>query len=184
VTTDSETAGRTPARAKQARRTAPMPPPVRKTVLVLHVIAAVGWLGVTFANVALGATLLTTNDPQVQHAMFRALGVVADFVLIPIAWTAFLTGLLLALGTKWGLIRHKWVLTKFLLTTLVVLLTTFSLVPGLKSERDAAEIAAADQLLVTDPNSMISAGVVSTTIYTICVLLSIVKPWGRTRWGR
>ncbi len=161
-----------------------MPPPARKTVLVLHVIAAVGWLGVTFANVALGATLLTTNDPQVQHAMFRALGVVADFVLIPIAWTAFLTGLLLALGTKWGLIRHKWVLTKFLLTTLVVLLTTFSLVPGLKSQRDAAEVAAADQLLVTDPNSMISAGVVSTTIYTICVLLSIVKPWGRTRWGR
>lgn len=180
----TETTGRTPGGAKQARRTAPMPQPVRKTVLVLHVIAAVGWLGVTIADVALGATLLTTDSPELQHAMFRALGVIADFVLIPIAWTAFLTGLLLALGTRWGLIRHKWVLTKFLLTTLVVLLTTFSLVPGLKSQRDAVENAAADQLIATDPNSMISAGIVSTTIYTICVLLSILKPWGRTRWGR
>lgn len=184
MTTESQTAGRTPGKARQARRLPLMPPPVRKTVLVLHVITAVGWLGVTIADVALGATALTTDRPELQHAMFRALGVIADFVLIPIAWTAFLTGLLLALGTKWGLIRHKWVLTKFLLTTLVVLLTTFSLVPGLTSQRDAVESAAADQLVATDPNSMISAGIVSTTIYTMCVLLSIVKPWGRTRWGR
>lgn len=184
MTTDSQTTGRPPAGARQARRIPLMPPPVRRTVLVLHVITAVGWLGVTFADVALGATALATNDPELQHAMFRALGVIADFVLVPIAWSAFLTGLLLALGTKWGLVRHKWVLTKFVLTTLVVLLTTFSLTPGLKAQRDAAESAAADQLIATDPNSMISAGVVSTTIYTICVLLSIVKPWGRTRWGR
>ncbi|OLF17389.1 hypothetical protein BU204_12090 [Actinophytocola xanthii] len=161
-----------------------MPPPVRKTVLVLHVITAVGWLGVTFGDLALGATALLTDDPELQHAMLRGLGVIADVVLIPIAWAAFLTGLLLALGTKWGLVRHKWVLTKFVLTTVVVLLTTFSLVPELKSRRDAVEGSAADQLVPLDEMSMISAGIVSTSIYTICVVLSLVKPWGRTRWGR
>jgi hypothetical protein len=170
--------------SKPASRAGLMPPPVRKTVLVLHVMMAVGWLGVTFADLALGATALTTDSPQLQHAMLLALGVMADFVLIPIAWAAFLTGLLLALGTRWGLVRYKWVLTKFLLTVLVVTLTTFALTSELKSRRDAVESTGADQLVSLDEMSMISAGIVSTSIYTICVLLSIVKPWGRTRWGR
>ncbi|GAB3433987.1 hypothetical protein [Actinophytocola sediminis] len=172
------------AAAKPARRLGLMPPPVRKTVLVLHVMTAVGWLGVTFADVVLGAAVLTTDSPDLQHGILLALGVIADVLLIPIAWTAFLTGLLLALGTKWGLIRYKWVLTKFLLTTLVVTLTTFSLAPELQSRRDAVENTAGDQLVPLDDMAMISAGIVSTSIYTICVLLSVVKPWGRTRWGR
>jgi hypothetical protein len=170
--------------SKPASRIGRMPPPVRKTVLVLHVMTAVGWLGVTFADLALGTTALTTDSPEIQHAMLHALGVIADVVLIPIAWSAFLTGLLLALGTRWGLIRYKWVLTKFLLTTLVVTLTTFTLTPELKARRDAVESTGADQLVPLDEMSMISAGIVSTSVYTICVLLSVVKPWGRTRWGR
>lgn len=187
MTTESQTAGPTTGRTGRTRRLALMPQRVRKTVLVLHVITAVGWLGVTFADLALGVTALTTDRPEIQHAMFQALGVIATFVLIPIAWSAFLTGLLLALGTKWGLIRHKWVLTKFLLTTVVVTLTTFSLTPGLKERRAEVEATPADQLLlleVDDRSGMISAGIVSTSIYVICVLLSILKPWGRTRWGR
>lgn len=187
MTTESQTAEPARGRSAPARRFPLMPPPVRKTVLVLHVMTAVGWLGVTFADLALGVTALTTDRPEVQHAMFQALGVIATFILIPIAWSAFLTGLLLALGTKWGLIRYKWVLTKFLLTTLVVTLTTFSLTPGLKARREEVEATPADQLLlleVDDRSGMISAGIVSTSIYVICVLLSILKPWGRTRWGR
>jgi hypothetical protein len=187
VTTESKAAGGTSGRPTRARRLGQMPPTVRKGVLVLHVMASVGWLGVTFADLALGVTVLTTDRPEIQHAMFRALGVIADVVLIPIAWSAFLTGLLLALGTKWGLVRYKWVLTKFLLTTLVVTLTTFSLTPGLKERRDAVEAAPPDQLTPLgfgDEMGMISAGIISTSIYTTCVLLSVFKPWGRTPWGR
>ncbi|WP_084735691.1 hypothetical protein [Actinophytocola xinjiangensis] len=184
MTSDSKVNDPTATRARPARRIGLMPQPVRRTVLVLHVMTAVGWLGVTFADLALGATALTTDSPELQHSMLNALGVIADVVLIPIAWIAFATGLLLALGTKWGLVRHKWVLTKFLLTTVVVLLTTFSLVPELQSRRDAVETTAADQLVTLDDMALVSAGIVSTSVYTICVLLSVVKPWGRTRWGR
>lgn len=187
MSTESETEKRSPGRDTAARKSGRMPQPVRKIVLVLHVMLAVGWLGVTFADLALGVTVLTTDDPELQHAMFRALGVIADVLLIPIAWSAFLTGLLLALGTRWGLVRHKWVLTKFLLTTLVVTLTTFSLTPGLKERRDTVENSPSGELIpleFDDRMGMISAGIISTSIYVICVLLSILKPWGRTRWAR
>jgi hypothetical protein len=163
-----------------------MPPTVRKTVQSLHVIVAVGWLGLTFGDVTLGVTAVVTDTPSVQHAMFRALGTIADVLLLPIAWVAYATGILMALGTRWGLVRHKWVLTKFLLTTLTVALTTFSLVPGLKTMRDTVNATPADELVpmsTADVSGLVSAAVVSTTCYTICVVLSIFKPWGRTRWG-
>jgi hypothetical protein len=174
-----------PARA--TRRTAPMPPTVRKTVVVLHVIMSVGWLGVTFADVTLVATAIVSDTTVVREAMFRALGVIADVLLIPISWGSFLTGLLVSLGTKWGLVRHKWVLTKFCLTTVALALTTFSLVPGLKELRDQVVATPAGQaypLHSRDVVSLLVAGVVSTSIYTTCVILSTFKPWGRTRWGK
>jgi hypothetical protein len=180
-----------PARSEEkvrpARRTAPMPPPVRKTVVVLHTILSVGWLGVTFADVTLVITAIAADGTEVREAMFRALGVIADYLLIPLAWGAFLTGLLLSLGTRWGLVKHTWVLTKFCLTTLAVALTTFSLVPGLKDLRDQVEATPAGHVFPLDNREVVSllvAGVISTSIYTICVILSAFKPWGRTRWGR
>jgi len=163
-----------------------MPPTVRKTVLVLHVIVAVSWLGLTFGDVTLGVAAVVADTPEVQHAMFRALGTIGDVLLLPIAWLAYGTGILLALGTRWGLVRHKWVLTKFALTTLTVALTTFSLVPGLKTMRDTVNATPADQLVRLSGaviRRLRTAGIVSTTCYTTCVVLSIFKPWGRTRWG-
>lgn len=163
-----------------------MPPTVRKTVLTVHVIVAVSWLGLTFGDVTLGLTAIVTDTPAVQHAMFRALGTIADVLLLPIAWLAYGTGILLALGTRWGLVRHKWVLTKFVLTTVTVGLTTFSLVPGLKTMRDTVDATPVDELVplsAADISGLITAGIVSTSCYTIAVALSIFKPWGRTRWG-
>ena len=49
----------------------------------------------------------------------------AWFVLVPLAVASLLTGLDQALGTKWGLFRHYWVLAKLLITvvaTVVLLL--------------------------------------------------------------
>lgn len=164
-----------------------MPPPVRKTVVVLHTIFSVGWLGVTFTDVTLVATAIAADGTEVRAAMFRSLGVIADVLLIPLSWGAFLTGLLLSLGTRWGLVKHTWVLTKFCLTTLALALTTFSLVPGLKDLRDQVEATPAGHTFPLDSRDVVSllvAGVVSTSIYTICVILSSFKPWGRTRWGR
>lgn len=162
-----------------------MPRRVRRIMLVLHVATSVSWLGLTMGDIALGLTAVFTEDPATQHAMYLALGVIGGVLLIPIAWLAYLTGLLGALGTQWGLVRHKWVLTKFLLTTVTVALTTFSFVPGVLAAAETVRNAPADELVVLDggTNGLISAGIVSGSIYTICVLLSIIKPWGRTRWG-
>ncbi len=60
----------------------------------------------------------------------RAMKLFADLLLLPVAFLTLLSGLVLALGTSWGLARHRWVWTKFWLTLATTTATAFALRPG------------------------------------------------------
>jgi hypothetical protein len=59
------------------------------------------------------------------------MGLLAETVLVPLAVAALATGVLLGLGTPWGLTRHAWVLTKLALTTGTATAAVFVLRPAL-----------------------------------------------------
>jgi hypothetical protein len=151
--------------------------PVRRWTLVLHVVVSVGWLGVDLALLTLGATALLTDDAALSHAAYVGMDVVGGTLLVPIALTALASGLVLSLGTKWGLVRHWWVLAKFGVTTLAATLTIFLLRPGL-DEAARAAVTDLERLRV----NLVVAPSVALALYTTATVLSVVKPWGRTRW--
>ncbi|MGM1057752.1 hypothetical protein [Saccharothrix sp. Mg75] len=147
-----------------------MKPAPRKAWLLLHVVSSVGWLGVTVGLLALA--LAAFDAPQ----LYRAMALLGDVVVLPLALTALATGLLLSFGTRWGLVRHRWVLVKFVLTAVAVTATTFGLRGTLHDAADG------------DPGTAgagaLSAACVSLVLYLVATALSVFKPWGRTRWGR
>lgn len=67
------------------------------------------------------------------EASVRAMKLFADRLLLPVAFRTALGGLLLSLGTVWGLARHRWVYTKFWLTLATTTATVFALRPGVNS---------------------------------------------------
>lgn len=146
-----------------------MKPKARKSWLLLHVITSVGWLGVTIGMLVLA--LAAFDAPQ----LYQAMSLLGDLVVLPLALTALATGVVLSLGTKWGLVKHRWVLVKFVLTVIAVIATTFSLRSGLHEAASGAVATAGPDVLV--------ACCVSLTLYTFNTVLSVFKPWGRTRWG-
>src|SRR5690606_30678964 len=79
-----------------------MPIPLRRFVVVVHVISSVGWLGLTMGNLILAITGLTTNDPQLQHSVYRIAALVGGMILVPIGLITLVTGLLLGLLTRGG----------------------------------------------------------------------------------
>jgi hypothetical protein len=180
------TGGTAVRRARVDRKLPLMPARVRKLVMVLHIISSVGWLGLNIGVLVLSVTGATTDHPETQHAVYRVSGVLGDLLLLPISLTAFVTGLVLGLGTVWGLFRHRWVAVKFWLTLTAVILTPLSLLPGI---HDTVAIVAS-----TPPGQLaemgdagtggIWAGCVSTCMYVTCVVASVFKPWGRTGLGR
>ena len=92
------------------------PPTVRRITLTAHVIASVGWLGGVAAFLALAVTGLTHRDPLTVRAAYVATDVLTWLVIVPLAATSLITGVVQSLGTAWGLFRHYWVVTKLLLT--------------------------------------------------------------------
>ncbi|MFC9478120.1 DUF2269 domain-containing protein [Streptomyces griseus] len=151
----------------------PLKRPVRRGVLVAHVAVSVSWLGLTVGLLTLGLTAFLTGDPATASAATRAMKVFGDWLVVPVALLSLVSGLVLALGTPWGLARHRWVWIKFWLTLITTGLSIFSLRPGI-------DAAVADE--VVDINLVIAPSVATAT-YLFITAISVLKPWGLTRRG-
>jgi hypothetical protein len=149
------------------------PPRWRKALLTAHVVTAVGWLGVDLVLLPFGVAGLAGADPDL---VYPAQSLVGRVLFVPLSVAVWLIGVVTALGTPWGLLRHRWVLVKFLLTTAMLGLVLFLLRPGLA---DAGELAGA----LPDPErvNMVVAPSVSTSLLLFATAVSTYKPWGRVR---
>ncbi|WP_437096646.1 DUF2269 family protein [Streptomyces sp. enrichment culture] len=154
--------------------------PARRASLVVHVVASASWLGLTLGLLALGTTANTTGSAVTVEASVRAMKLFADWLLLPAALLTLLSGLVLSLGTPWGLARHRWVWTKFWLTLATTAATAFALRPGV----NAAAAAAAAGHPLPDGGDVLTGPIVSLSAYVLMTVISILKPWGPTRRGR
>ncbi|MEV5043958.1 DUF2269 domain-containing protein [Streptomyces griseoincarnatus] len=153
--------------------------PVRRAFLVVHVVASAGWLGLSAGLLALGVAA-NTGSPVTVEAAVRSVQLFADRLLLPIALLTLGSGLVLALGTPWGLARHRWVWTRFWLTLATTTATVFALRPGVN---DAVAAVSAGHAL-PDGGDVLAGPVVSLSAYLFMTAISVLKPWGATRRGR
>src|ERR671914_607964 len=104
-----------------------MAPRLRKFALAAHITLAVGWIGAVAGYIALDVAAATSQDAKTLRAAYLAMELIAWYVIVPLALASLLTGIVMSLGTKWGLFRHYWVLISLLLTivaTVVLLVET------------------------------------------------------------
>ncbi len=152
--------------------------PARRAHLVVHVAVSVGWLGLTLGLLTLSVTGYASGSPDTTVAAYRAMKIFSDWLLIPVALLTLVSGLIVSLGTPWGLARHRWIVVKFWLTLATVVLTAFSLRPGI--DRLAADAVAG----TPDTGlSMVAAPSVATATYFFVTAISVLKPWGPTKRG-
>lgn len=156
-------------------------PRMRKLLLTAHVASSVGWLGAVVVFLALSVVGLTGQEPQARGA-YLAMESIGWLVLVPMSVASLLTGFLQSLATKWGLLRHYWVMIKLGITvvaTIVLLLymQTLSYLAGI-----AAQPGAADGGL-RDPSPVLHAAA-ALLLLVGATVLSVYKPSGMTRYGR
>jgi hypothetical protein len=153
-----------------------MTPGWRKLVLSAHISTSVGWLGAVAAYVALDVAALTSRQSDTVRAAWLARDLTVWYVIVPLALASVLIGVVNALGSPWGLLRHYWVVVKLLLT----LVATSILLQEAQSISDIAEAAQRDPN--PRPGSLIhSAG--GLIVLIIIAALSVYKPRGLTRYG-
>ena len=155
---------------------------VRKFALSVHLTFSIGWIGAVAAYLTLDLTVATSQDPGTIRSAWIAMGVITARAIVPLAIASLFTGLVMGLGTKWGLFRHWWVLISLVLTIFatVVLLSESGLIGH--NAAIAADPATADHevraLTSTLPHS---AG--GMAVLLVVQVLNLYKPRGLTRYG-
>ena len=162
-----------------------MSPRLRKFTLTAHVTASVGWLGAVACSVALALAGLTSQDPQVVRAAYLTLELIGWFVLVPLSVTSLLTGLVQALGTRWGLFRHYWVLVKLLMniSATIVLLLYMQTLDHLADVAADTTSSSGDLMRLRDPSPVLHASA-ALLLLLVATTLSVYKPRGMTRYGQ
>jgi hypothetical protein len=157
-----------------------MPPGLRKLTLTVHLSCSVGWIGAVVAYLALGVSAVTSRSAETVRAAWIAMELTGWFVIVPLALAALLTGLVMALGTPWGLFRYYWVLISLVLTILatVVLLLHMPTVSSLADMARAADAADLRRL----GGDLLHPGLGLVVLLAIMVL-NVYKPRGLTRYG-
>ncbi|CAM5626065.1 DUF2269 domain-containing protein [Streptomyces fumanus] len=152
----------------------------RRGVLVVHVVASGSWVGVTLGLLALGIAAAGSGSAAGTEAAVRGMRVFADWLLLPVAFLTLASGLVLSLGTPWGLARHRWVYVKFWLTLATVTATALVLRPAVH----AAVAGVTAEGALPDRGDVLMGPVVSLSAYVFMTVISVLKPWGPTRRGR
>jgi hypothetical protein len=143
----------------------------RKALLTVHVATAVGWLGTDVVLLTLGIAGLAGTDPGV---VYPAAGLVGTVLFVPLSVVVWLVGVLGAVLTPWGLLRHWWVVAKLAITTVMLGLVWFALRPGLQAARDLGAAVPDDTR-----GQLVAAPIVSSSLLIVMTVLSTYKPWGR-----
>jgi uncharacterized membrane protein len=154
---------------------------MRRGVLTAHIVSAGAWIGI---DVVLGVLVFTatfTSSTSTEALCYQALELFAVWPLLTASILTLITGVVLGLGTNYGLIKYWWVTVKLALNLILVTLVAFALRPGVAEAARYGEALAAGTPTDASVGNLVMPPIVSSIALLVATILSVYKPWGRTR---
>jgi hypothetical protein len=163
-----------------------MSPGWRKFALTLHLVFSVGWIGTVIAYLVLVIAAMTTLDEQLLRATWASMELIGQFAIVPLALLSFVTGLIMALFTKWGLFRHYWVIFSLVLTLFAVIVLWQHFEPlqyfAGQTVHHVSEMDKIAMIRAGLSSELLHAGV-GLLVLLVVQVLNTYKPQGTTPWG-
>lgn len=173
----------TPARTRAPRTRGRLSAPMRRAVLFVHIVAAVGWFGIAAVTLVLTVATLSQSDATILRAAYEFHELLIATLARPASLTTLGTGLILAVGTRWGVARHYWPLAKLVLVVATIVITA-NLAPGWIADAvDSADTPLTTEFTTAQTN-LVGMAVFHILTIGAATWLSIYKPGGRIRWNR
>ena len=157
-----------------------MAPGLRKFVLIIHLVFSVGWIGAVIAYLALGISAATNENAQTVRAVWIAMELIGWSAIVPLAIGSLLTGLVVSLGTAWGLFRYYWVVITFVLTAFSVVILLLHM-PTVTSAANAVRDTTGTKV-VGGGGDLLHPGV-GLLVLLVITILNVYKPRGLTPYG-
>ncbi len=162
-----------------------MTPHLRNLALTAHISLAVGWIGAVAAYLVLVVAAMTIQGSQTLRAAWIAMELIGWYLIVPLAVASLLTGLVMSLGTPWGLFRHYWTLISLLLTSIATIVLLQHMQTVSFFARVAADASSPDLggLRGALRGELLHAGFGLLVLLAI-EALNVYKPKGMTTYGR
>lgn len=151
---------------------------------MVHIVAAGAWIGVDVIVAVLVLTGWFSGDGTVRGIAYQALAMFVVWPMLTSALVSLITGLILGLGSTWGLLRYWWVAVKLALNLVLCTLIVFLLPPGMGEIRDHGRQLQAGATPDKDMSTLFFPPAVSLTALSFATVLAVFKPWGRLRGAR
>jgi hypothetical protein len=158
-----------------------MKPPLRKSMLLIHIVAAGAWIGIDVIVAVLVLTGRYAGSVATRSLAYQAL---ATFVVWPMLISGLVslgTGIVLGLGTKWGLVRYWWVAVKLVLNLVLCTLIVLVLQPGMSDVGTYGRELLTGRPAADRVDTLFFPPAVSLTTLILASALAVVKPWGRVK---
>jgi hypothetical protein len=128
----------------------------------------------------LGMAAVTSSDEQTVRGAWTAMDVTGWWAIVPLAISALLTGIVMSLGTQWGLFRHYWVLISLVLTMICTIVLVVHMPSVSASARLARNVEGAE--LRALGGDLVHPAIGLLVLLAIAVL-NVYKPAGLTPYG-
>jgi hypothetical protein len=158
-----------------------MPPGLRRAALAVHIVSSVGWIGAAAGYLVLGVVAGVSEEALTIRAAWIGMELIGWLAVVPLGCLALLTGLVMSLGTPWGLVRHYWVLIAFVLTVLSLIVLILHM-PTVTAGANLAHTI--NDRAVAELGGDVLHPALGLVILVVVAVLNVYKPRGVTPYGR
>jgi len=152
-------------------------------VLSFHIGFATLWTGAVLSMFLIAFRNQNTANADILVALNSVINLLDDFVVIPSAIGSVITATILCWQTNFGFFKFYWVITKWVISTVLIIFGTFWLFPWANAATAISSVEGMRSLQNPIYN-FDAVGVLLGTIIQVLFLfaiiaISVLKPWGR-----
>ena len=155
-------------------------PRMRKSVLVVHIASAGAWIGIDVVMVVVVFTALRADDAT-RALCYQALELFAGWPLVVTGLVCLASGVVLGLGSAYGLVRYWWVAIKLAISIAFVALVPIALRPEVLEMAEQGRRFAAGLPATLAVGNLIYPPIISPGGLLVAMILAVFKPWGLIR---
>ncbi|OZH51501.1 integral membrane protein [Hydrocoleum sp. CS-953] len=148
-----------------------------------HVISGAVWFGTVLSMLIMVINNFNRTNGDELYAINSIVKLLDDWVVVPAANITLLTGALLCWLTIWGFFKFSWVITKWILTSILITSGTFWLGPwtnAMTAISDTERLQAlSNPLFMFDAKAIVIGASIQLLSLIFIFIISFLKPWGR-----
>jgi len=152
----------------------------QKWLKAFHIFFIVLWTGGAFCITLCQIFIKPVSDGELI-GMLKVLHFIDFFIIAPAASFTFITALLYAYYTNWGWFKHNWIIVKWIICVIGIIMGIYPLAPSLSAMVETASRLGMNSFLDKDFifnfNLTLFLGAFQSTTVVLAGFISSIKPW-------